>query len=64
LADTRDTDVTRDSRSERGDAALITQYIHELSERHGPGAGQAARRAGAGTTGAASDASGGDVSEA
>ena len=38
MADTRDTDATRGSRAERGDAALVAQYIHELSERHGPGA--------------------------
>jgi hypothetical protein len=31
LADQRDTDA----RAERGDAALVAQYIHELSERHG-----------------------------
>jgi hypothetical protein len=30
LADQRDTDA----RAERGDAALVAQYIHELSERH------------------------------
>lgn len=35
MADTRDTDATRGSRAERGDAALVAQYIHELSERHG-----------------------------
>jgi hypothetical protein len=64
LADSRDTDAARDSRSERGDAALVAQYIHELSERHGPSAGQAARSAGAGTTGAASDAGGGDATDA
>jgi hypothetical protein len=34
MADTGDTDATR-SRAERGDAALVAQYIHELSERHG-----------------------------
>jgi hypothetical protein len=34
MADTRDTDATRVSRAERGDAALVAQYIHELSERH------------------------------
>jgi hypothetical protein len=38
LADTPDTDATRGSRAERGDAALVAQYIHELSERHGSGA--------------------------
>lgn len=38
MADTRDTDATRGSRAERGDAALVAQYIHELSERHGSGA--------------------------
>jgi hypothetical protein len=31
MADTRNTDA----RAERGDAALVAQYIHELSERHG-----------------------------
>jgi hypothetical protein len=63
LADTRDIDVTRTSRSERGDAALVAQYLHELSERHGSAAGQAARRAGAAATGAASDADGGDATD-
>ncbi len=63
MADTRDTDATRDSRFERGDAALLAQYIHELSERHGP-VGQAARRAGAGSTGAASVRSGGESTDA
>jgi hypothetical protein len=31
LAEKRDTDA----RAERSDAALVAQYIHELSERHG-----------------------------
>jgi hypothetical protein len=31
LADRRDTDA----RAERSDAALVAQYIHDLSERHG-----------------------------
>jgi hypothetical protein len=31
LADERDTEA----RAERSDAALVAQYIHELSERHG-----------------------------
>jgi len=31
LADQRDTDA----RAERSDAALVAQYIHELSDRHG-----------------------------
>jgi hypothetical protein len=31
LAEQRDTDA----RAERIDAALVAQYIHELSERHG-----------------------------
>jgi hypothetical protein len=31
LAEQRDTDA----RAERSDAALVAQYIHELSERHG-----------------------------
>jgi hypothetical protein len=31
LTDQRDTDA----RAERSDAALVAQYIHELSERHG-----------------------------
>lgn len=35
MADTRDSEATRGSRAERGDAALVAQYIHELSERHG-----------------------------
>jgi hypothetical protein len=39
LAEHRDTDA----RAERSDAALVAQYIHELSERHG-GADDAAER--------------------
>ena len=31
MADQRDTDA----RAERSDAALVAQYIHELSARHG-----------------------------
>jgi hypothetical protein len=31
LADHQDTDA----RADRSDAALVAQYIHELSERHG-----------------------------
>jgi hypothetical protein len=31
LAEQRDTDAL----AERSDAALVAQYIHELSERHG-----------------------------
>jgi hypothetical protein len=31
LAEQRDTDA----RAERSDAALVAQYLHELSERHG-----------------------------
>jgi hypothetical protein len=31
LADQRDTDA----RAQRSDAALVAQYIHELSDRHG-----------------------------
>ena len=31
MADRRDTDA----RAERSDAALVAQYIHELTERHG-----------------------------
>ena len=31
MAEQRDTDA----RAERSDAALVAQYIHELSERHG-----------------------------
>jgi hypothetical protein len=34
MAETRDTDAGRISRADRGDAALVAQYIHELSERH------------------------------
>jgi hypothetical protein len=41
LAEQRDTD----SRAERSDAALVAQYIHELSERHAAD-DQAARSAG------------------
>jgi hypothetical protein len=48
MADGRDTQ-TRDARVDRRDAALVAEYIHELSERHGSDPGQAARRAGAGT---------------
>jgi hypothetical protein len=35
LDDARNTEGTRDSRTARGDAALVAQYLHELSERHG-----------------------------
>jgi hypothetical protein len=35
MADSNDTDAVRDTRSDRGDAALVAQYIHEISERHG-----------------------------
>jgi hypothetical protein len=49
MADGRTTQP-RDARTDRRDAALVAQYIHELSERHGAEAGQAtAPRAGAGT---------------
>jgi hypothetical protein len=48
MADGRDTQP-RDARADRRDAALVAEYIHELSERHGSEPGQAARRAGAGT---------------
>jgi hypothetical protein len=41
LAEQRDTDA----RAERSHAALVAQYIHELSERHGAD-DQAARSAG------------------
>jgi hypothetical protein len=44
MADTQDTDA----RADRSDAALVAQYIHELSERHG-GDDQAARSAGTGS---------------
>jgi hypothetical protein len=50
LAEQRDTDA----RAERSDAALVAQYIHELSERHGSD-DQAARSAGAGTEAALID---------
>jgi hypothetical protein len=48
MADGRDT-PPRDARHDRRDAALVVEYIHELSERHGSDPGQAARSAGAGT---------------
>jgi hypothetical protein len=57
LAEQRDTDA----RAERSDAALVAQYIHELSERHG--ADQAARSAGAGTAAAGSVAIDGDSAD-
>jgi hypothetical protein len=34
LDDARNTEGTHASRTERGDAALVAQYLHELSERH------------------------------
>jgi hypothetical protein len=37
MADTRDSDSTHVSRADRGDAALVAQYLHDLSERHGGG---------------------------
>lgn len=58
MAQERDTDA----RAERSDAALVAQYIHELSERHG-GKDQAARSAGAGTAGAGSVAIDGDSAD-
>jgi hypothetical protein len=64
MTDTRDTDAARGSRFERGDAALVAQYLHDLSERHGPGAGQATRRAGAGTAGEGSGTTGGESTDA
>jgi hypothetical protein len=48
MADETDTQP-RDARANRRDAALVAEYIHELSERHASEPGQAARRAGAGT---------------
>lgn len=45
---------TRRLRVDRRDAALVAEYIHQLSERHGSGAAQAARRAGVGTGNGAS----------
>jgi hypothetical protein len=48
MADARETQ-TRDARIDRRDAALVAEYIHELSERHGSDGSQAARSAGAGT---------------
>ncbi|MGH2716230.1 MAG: hypothetical protein ACRDM7_20575 [Thermoleophilaceae bacterium] len=35
MADSKDWHDTRDSRADRRDAALVAEYIHELSERHG-----------------------------
>ena len=58
LAEERDTDA----RAERIDAALVAQYIHELSERHG-GSDQAARSAGAGMPGALSGTIEGDSAD-
>jgi hypothetical protein len=58
LAQERDTDA----RAERSDAALVAQYIHELSERHGID-DQAARSAGDGTAGAGSVAIDGDSAD-
>jgi hypothetical protein len=42
----------------RRDAALVAEYIHALSERHGADAGQAARSAGAGTAGTGASGTG------
>jgi hypothetical protein len=45
MPDTRakpDRDSPYRSRAERGEAALVAQYIHELSERHGGGGGAGA----------------------
>jgi hypothetical protein len=58
LAQRRDTDA----RAERSDAALVAQYIHELSERH-EADDQAARSAGDGTFDALSGAIDGDVAD-
>ena len=35
MSDTRRKPDREASRAERGEAALVAQYIHELSERHG-----------------------------
>ena len=35
MADRRDTDSTHAARADRRDTALVAQYLHELSERHG-----------------------------
>lgn len=35
MEDAHNTEGTRASRTERGDLALVAQYLHELSERHG-----------------------------
>jgi hypothetical protein len=48
MADGRDAQPN-DTRVDRRDAALVAEYIHELSERHGSEADQAARNAGAGS---------------
>jgi hypothetical protein len=53
MADAPDTDATR---VRRGDAALVAQYIHDLSERH-----VSAREAD--TAGASGDESGGERAE-
>ncbi len=58
MADRHDTDA----RAERSDAALVAQYIHELSERHG-GEDQAARSAGAGVAAAGSVTIAGDSAD-
>jgi hypothetical protein len=52
LAEQRDTGA----RAERSDAALVAQYIHELSERHGADDDQATRSAGDGAGSAMIDA--------
>jgi hypothetical protein len=48
----------RHARIDRRDAALVAEYIHALSERHGSEATQAARSAGAGTAGTAASGTG------
>jgi hypothetical protein len=39
---------SRSARFRRGEAALVARYLHELSDRHGGRAAQAARNAGTG----------------
>jgi hypothetical protein len=40
---TRETDSGRPLRAQRSAAGLVAQYIHELSDRHGPRRGRARR---------------------
>jgi hypothetical protein len=61
MADGQDTGPSH-ARVLRSDAALVAEYIHGLSERHGSKGAQAARSAGAGTAGTGASGTGRAIS--